>query len=59
MTRLTSSGVNQFPKFSPDGETLLFIKNYSGVSSLGIIRLEFNKSFLFPLKGERIQSIDW
>ncbi len=59
MTRLTSSGVNQFPKFSPDGETLLFIKNYAGVSSLGIIRLEFNKSFLFPLKGERIQSIDW
>ncbi|WP_198305378.1 Tol-Pal system protein TolB [Arcobacter vandammei] len=59
MTRLTSSGVNQFPKFSPDGETLLFIKTYGGVSSLGIIRLEFNKSFLFPLKGERIQSIDW
>src|SRR5574344_36632 len=59
MTRLTTNGVNQFPKFSPDGETLLFIKNYAGVSSLGIIRLEFNKSFLFPLKGERIQSIDW
>lgn len=58
MTRLTTNGVNQFPKFSPDGETLLFIKNYAGVSSLGIIRLEFNKSFLFPLKGERIQSID-
>lgn len=59
MTRLTSSGVNQFPKFSPDGESLLFIKTYAGVSSLGIIRLENNKSFLFPLKGEKIQSIDW
>src|SRR5574344_2136258 len=59
MTRLTSSGVNQFPKFSQDGETLLFIKTHANVSSLGIIRLEHNKSFMFPLKGERIQSIDW
>lgn len=59
MTRLTSSGVNQFPKFSEDGETLLFIKTHANISSLGIIRLEHNKSFMFPLKGERIQSIDW
>ena len=59
LKRLTSSGVNQFPKFSTDGETLLYIKAFDGVSSVGIIRLNYNKSFLFPLTGGRIQSIDW
>ena len=59
MKRLTSSGINQFPKFSTDGETLLFIKTSGGSSSIGIIRLTYSKSFLFPLKGKRIQSIDW
>ena len=59
LTRLTSSGINQFPKFSNDGQTLLFIKSLSGVSSVGIIRLDYSKSFLFPLSGGRIQSIDW
>jgi len=59
LKRLTSSGTNQFPKFSPDGESLLFIKTFKGVSSLGIIRLNFNKSYLFPSKNGRIQSIDW
>lgn len=59
LTRLTSSGINQFPKFSNDGQTLLFIKSFSGVSSVGIIRLDYNKSFLFPFSGNKIQSIDW
>jgi len=59
MKRLTSSGVNQFPKFSTDGETLLFIKSSGGASSVGIIRLDYSKSFLFPLSSGRIQSIDW
>jgi len=59
LKRLTSSGVNQFPKFSPDGESLLFIKNFNGVSSIGVIRLNFNKSYLFPINSGRIQSIDW
>lgn len=59
LKRLTSSGVNQFPKFSKDGESVLFIKTFGGSSSVGIIRLEHNKSFLFPLSGKRIQSIDW
>lgn len=58
LKRLTSSGVNQFPKFSSDGQSVLFIKT-DGTSSVGIIRLEHNKSFLFPLAGKRIQSIDW
>lgn len=59
LKRLTSSGINQFPKFSADGETLLFIKNFQGRSSIGIIRLNFGTTFLFPLKAGRIQSIDW
>ncbi|CAM3401605.1 Tol-Pal system protein TolB [Arcobacter aquimarinus] len=58
LKRLTSSGINQFPKFSTDGETLLYIKT-EGNSSIGIIRLNYNKSFTFPLTGGRIQSIDW
>jgi len=59
LKRLTSSGINQFPKFSPDGESLLFIKTFRGISSIGIIRLNFNKSYLFPSDNGRIQSIDW
>ncbi|WP_457594313.1 Tol-Pal system protein TolB [Hydrogenimonas sp.] len=57
--RLTASGVNQFPKFSPDGESVMYIKHYASQSALGIIRLDYNEGFLFPLKGHRIQSIDW
>ena len=59
LRRLTLNGINQFPKFSRDGESLLFIKNFEGVSSLGIIRLNFNNTFLFPLNDGNIQSIDW
>jgi len=59
LKRLTTSGINQFPKFSSDGESLLFIKTFNGVSSIGIFRLNFNKSYLFPSKNGRIQSIDW
>lgn len=57
--RLTTNGVNQFPKFSGDGESVLFIKNFNGKSSVGIIRLNYNKSFLFPLVSGKLQSIDW
>ncbi len=57
--RLTTTGRNQFPKFSSDGESILFIKTYKGKSSLGIIRINYNKSFLFPLKSGKLQSIDW
>jgi TolB protein len=56
--RLTTSGRNQFPKFSSNGESILFIKNDTK-SYLGIIRLNYNKSFLFPLKSGKLQSIDW
>ncbi len=57
--RLTASGVNQFPKFSPDGESVIYIKHYASQSALGVIRLNYNEGFLFPLRGHRIQSIDW
>jgi len=57
--RLTATGINQFPKFSGDGESILFIKHFKKQSSLGIIRLNYNKSFLFPLNVGKIQSIDW
>ena len=56
--RLTTTGRNQFPKFSTDGESILFIK-HSDKSYLGIIRVNYNKSFLFPLKSGKLQSIDW
>ncbi len=57
--RLTASGENDFPRFSPDGEAILYIKQEGSRSSIGVIRFALNKSFLFPLKIGRIQSIDW
>lgn len=57
--RLTANGVNIFPRFAPDGETILFIKEYGRQSGLGVIRLKYNKSYLYPLNVGKIQSIDW
>jgi TolB protein len=57
--KLTTIGLNQFPKFSADGETILFIKRYRGKSYLNLIRLNYNKSFSFALKSGKLQSIDW
>lgn len=57
--RLTATGMNEFPRFSQDGDAILFIKNYMEQSSIGIIRLKFNKNYLFPLSYGKIQSIDW
>ncbi|WP_297443633.1 Tol-Pal system protein TolB [Sulfurimonas sp.] len=57
--RLTATGVNEFPRFSKDGDAIIFIKNYKGQSSIGIIRLNHNKNYLFPLLRGRIQSMDW
>jgi TolB protein len=59
LRRLTSSGDNDYPRFSYDGEALLHIKQEGSQSLLGIIRLGLNKSFTFPLHVGRIQSIDW
>ncbi|WP_455756549.1 Tol-Pal system protein TolB [Sulfurimonas sp.] len=57
--RLTATGVNEFPRFSKDGDAILFIKNYKAQSSIGIIRLNHNKNYLFPLKYGRVQAMDW
>lgn len=57
--RLTATGVNEFPRFSRDGDAILFIKNYKSQSSIGIIRLNHNKNYLFPLKYGKVQSMDW
>lgn len=59
LKRLTANGSNQFPKFSPDGESIIFLKTVNDKSSIGIIRLNHDKSFLFPLENGKIQSIDW
>jgi len=57
--RLTATGVNEFPRFSRDGDAILFIKNYKAQSAIGIIRLNHNKNYLFPLKYGKVQSMDW
>jgi len=57
--RLTATGVNEFPRFSKDGSAILFIKNYQNQSSIGVVRLAYNKNYLFPLKIGKIQSLDW
>ena len=57
--RLTASGINEFPRFSRDGDAILFIKNYKNQSSIGIIRLNHNKNYLFPLKYGKVQAMDW
>ena len=59
LRRLTLKGANKFPKFSNDGESILFTKNYKNKSYLGIIRLNYDKSFLFKLEIGKLQSIDW
>jgi len=57
--RLTAVGVNEFPRFSVDGDAIIFIKNYEGQSSIGVIRLNHNKNYLFPLQYGKVQSMDW
>lgn len=57
--RLTTNGVNQLPRFSADGGSIMFIKTLRNQSALGIVRLDYNKTFLFPFKGAQIQGFDW
>lgn len=57
--RLTAIGNNQMPRFSQDGSSIMFLKHSSGQTALGVIRLDYNKSFLFPLQRAQIQSFDW
>lgn len=57
--QLTANGKNLFPRFSRDGESIVFVKHLGGQSALGIIRLNANKIFYYPLNVGKIQSIDW
>lgn len=57
--RLTLNGSNQMPRFSHDGENVIFLKNAMGQSTLSIIRLRYNKTYSFSIKGNKIQSLDW
>ena len=56
---LTSTGANQFPRFSVDGSVVLYIKHRGKGSSVGYTNLASHQSLLFPLSGRKIQSIDW
>ena len=56
---LTTTGTNQFPKFSPNGKVVLYVKSRGGSSSIGYINLVSKKTLTFPLYGKKIQSIDW
>jgi len=59
LRQLTTTGKNLYPRFAPTGDTILYIKYLQNDTSLGVIRLEQNKNFLFPLKVGKLQSIDW
>ena len=56
---LTTTGTNQFPRFSADGSVIQFIQHRGRGSSIGYINLNSHQSLLFPLSGRKIQSIDW
>ncbi len=56
---LTLSGINQFPRFSPDGKTILYIKRSYEGNAIGYLSLTTNQSLLFPLGDRKIQSLDW
>jgi len=48
-----------FHRFSSDGGSIMFIKQDGSGRSVGIIRVNENKSFQFPLRVGKIQSVDW
>ena len=56
---ITTTGANQFPRFSTDGSVVLFLKQKGRHTSVGYTNLTSFKSLLFPFNGNKIQSIDW
>jgi len=46
------------PKFSKDGDTIMFISRKNFNALMGIIRLNENKVFYFKLP-KMVQSFDW
>lgn len=55
---LTSSGENQFPRFSDDGATVMYINQKNGNSYAGFVNLQASQNKLFDINS-RVQSIDW
>ena len=56
---LTTTGSNQFPRFSQSGNVVLFLKQRGNRTSVGYTNLTSFQSLLFPFNGRKIQSIDW
>ena len=56
---ITTTGANQFPRFSTDGSVILFLKQSGRSSSIGYINLTSYQSLLFPYNDRKVQSIDW
>jgi len=56
---ITTTGSNQFPRFSRDGAVVLFLKQRGNRTSVGYTNLASFQSLLFPYNGNKIQSIDW
>jgi len=56
---ITTTGANQFPRFSTDGSVILFLKQKGRRTSIGYTNLTSFQSLLFPFNGNKIQSIDW
>jgi len=56
---ITTTGNNQFPRFSNDGSVVQYIKRVNGASYIGYSNLATHKSMLFPLGVKKIQAIDW
>lgn len=56
---LTTTGANQFPRFSADGSVILFLKQRGGSTSIGYTNLTSYQSLLFPFTDRKVQAIDW
>jgi len=56
---ITTTGTNQFPRFSSDGSVILFLKQSAYSTSIGYTNLTSFKSLLFPFNDKKVQSIDW
>ncbi|WP_309497971.1 Tol-Pal system protein TolB [Sulfurovum sp.] len=56
---LTTTGANQFPRFSADGSVILFLKQRAGSTSIGYTNLTSFQSLLFPFNDKKVQAIDW
>ncbi len=56
---ITTTGSNQFPRFSTDGSVILFLKQSGRSTSIGYTNLSSHQSLLFPFNDRKVQSIDW